>query len=142
MYETGADGKTRATGLRLGKAGEEKVVQADVYVAALDVPGAKRLIPQASAAFPSCPALPPTLHCRLGCCSWGRPARSFALTEGKRSGDKTGRPGVLRLPVVPLPAALRTRLRLHLRCCTERSVIACKYRTSKPEPVWDDNQTG
>ncbi|KAL4421307.1 hypothetical protein ABPG75_010598 [Micractinium tetrahymenae] len=47
LYETGADGQTRVTGLKLSKAGEEKVVQADAYVAALDVPGAKRLIPQA-----------------------------------------------------------------------------------------------
>lgn len=47
MYETGPDGKTRATGLKLSKAGEEMIVQADAYVAALDVPGAKRLIPQA-----------------------------------------------------------------------------------------------
>ena len=44
MYEEGPEG-TRATGLRLSKAGEEKVVQADAYIAALDVPGAKRLIP-------------------------------------------------------------------------------------------------
>lgn len=48
MYETGADGKPSAvTGLRLTKAGEEQIVKADAYVAALDVPGAKRLIPEA-----------------------------------------------------------------------------------------------
>jgi zeta-carotene desaturase len=46
LYEQGADGRTRVTGLRLGKASEEQVVTADAYVAALDVPGAKRLIPQ------------------------------------------------------------------------------------------------
>ncbi|KAI7838111.1 hypothetical protein COHA_008119 [Chlorella ohadii] len=48
LYETGPDGQpTKVTGLKLTKAGEEQTVQADVYVAALDVPGAKRLIPQA-----------------------------------------------------------------------------------------------
>lgn len=46
LYEQGGDGRTRVTGLRLGKASEEQVVTADAYVAALDVPGAKRLIPQ------------------------------------------------------------------------------------------------
>jgi zeta-carotene desaturase len=45
MYETGADGKTRVTGLRIGRQGAEKVIKADAYVAALDVPGAQRLIP-------------------------------------------------------------------------------------------------
>ena len=33
--------------MRLTKAGQEQIVKADVYVAALDVPGAKKLIPQA-----------------------------------------------------------------------------------------------
>ncbi len=48
MYETGPDGKpSTVTGLRLTKAGEEQIVTADAYVAALDVPGAKRLIPEA-----------------------------------------------------------------------------------------------
>ncbi len=48
MYETGSDGKpSTVTGLRLTKAGEEQIVKADAYVAALDVPGAKRLIPEA-----------------------------------------------------------------------------------------------
>ena len=45
MYETGADGKTRVTGLRIGREGAEQLVKADVYVAALDVPGAQQLIP-------------------------------------------------------------------------------------------------
>jgi len=48
MYETGADGNpSTVTGLRLTKAGQEQIVKADAYVAALDVPGAKRLIPEA-----------------------------------------------------------------------------------------------
>jgi zeta-carotene desaturase len=48
LYETGADGKpSTVTGLRLTKAGQEQIVKADAYVAALDVPGAKRLIPEA-----------------------------------------------------------------------------------------------
>ena len=47
MYDTTEDGKpTQVTGLRLSKAGEESIVTADAYVAALDVPGAKKLIPQ------------------------------------------------------------------------------------------------
>ncbi|EFN50960.1 hypothetical protein CHLNCDRAFT_141585 [Chlorella variabilis] len=36
LYEQGGDGATRVTGLRLSKAGREQVVEADVYVAALD----------------------------------------------------------------------------------------------------------
>ena len=48
LYETGADGNPSSiTGLRLTKAGEEQIIKADAYVAALDVPGAKRLIPEA-----------------------------------------------------------------------------------------------
>lgn len=46
MYEDGPDGTPVVTGLRVSKAGEEKIVKADAYVAALDVPGAKKLIPQ------------------------------------------------------------------------------------------------
>ncbi len=46
MYEDGPDGLPVVSGLRLAKAGEERIVKADAYVAALDVPGAKRLIPQ------------------------------------------------------------------------------------------------
>ena len=48
QYETNADGApSKVTGLVLGKGNETKVVKADAYVAALDVPGAKRLIPEA-----------------------------------------------------------------------------------------------
>lgn len=47
LWEEGADGRPVVTGLRLSKAGKEEVVTADAYVAALDVPGAKRLIPPA-----------------------------------------------------------------------------------------------
>lgn len=46
MYEDGPDGLPVVTGLRMSKAGQEEIVKADAYVAALDVPGAKRLIPQ------------------------------------------------------------------------------------------------
>lgn len=46
MYETGSDGLPVVTGLRVGSAGKEKVIQADAYVAALDVPGAQRLVPK------------------------------------------------------------------------------------------------
>eukprot|EP00475_Leptophrys_vorax_P003860 TRINITY_DN12251_c0_g2_i1.p1 TRINITY_DN12251_c0_g2~~TRINITY_DN12251_c0_g2_i1.p1 ORF type:complete len:427 (-),score=37.78 TRINITY_DN12251_c0_g2_i1:160-1272(-) len=48
LYETAADGSTVVTGLRMkGAGGKEEVVTADAYVAALDVPGAQRLIPAA-----------------------------------------------------------------------------------------------
>lgn len=47
MYEEGRDGNPVVTGLRMGKAQQEQIVKADAYVAALDVPGAKRLLPTA-----------------------------------------------------------------------------------------------
>lgn len=47
LYDTDSSGNpTSVTGLRLTKAGQEQLIHADAYVAALDVPGAKRLIPQ------------------------------------------------------------------------------------------------
>lgn len=52
MYEDGPDGFPVVSGLRMAKAGEERIVKADAYVAALDVPGAKRLIPEVLS-FPS-----------------------------------------------------------------------------------------
>ena len=50
LYEESATGgpPTKVTGLRMTKAAQEQIVEADVYVAALDVPGAKRLIPEVS----------------------------------------------------------------------------------------------
>ncbi len=39
LYEETSQG-AEATGLRMTKAGKEQIVEADVYVAALDVPGA------------------------------------------------------------------------------------------------------
>jgi zeta-carotene desaturase len=45
LFEDGPDGKPIVTGMRMGKEG--KIVTADAYVAALDVPGAKQLLPQA-----------------------------------------------------------------------------------------------
>ena len=47
LYADRPDGSAEVTGLRLTKAGVEQVVTADAYVAALDVPGAKRLLPAA-----------------------------------------------------------------------------------------------
>ncbi|KAA6422035.1 MAG: zeta-carotene desaturase [Trebouxia sp. A1-2] len=47
LYEDDAEGKTKVTGLRLARAGKEQIAKADAYIAALDVPGAKRLIPEA-----------------------------------------------------------------------------------------------
>ncbi|KAG2490230.1 hypothetical protein HYH03_011354 [Edaphochlamys debaryana] len=46
QYEQAPDGSTRVTGLRIGSGPSEKVVVADAYVAALDVPGIKKLLPQ------------------------------------------------------------------------------------------------
>jgi zeta-carotene desaturase len=46
LYEDGPDGLPVVTGLRMSRAGQERIVKADAYVAALDVPGAKKLIPQ------------------------------------------------------------------------------------------------
>lgn len=46
MYKEGEDGVPVVTGLRVGRKGDEKIVTADAYVAALDVPGVKKLIPQ------------------------------------------------------------------------------------------------
>lgn len=46
QYEQGPDGKPRVTGLLLAKAGQQQVVTADAYVAALDIPGVQRLLPQ------------------------------------------------------------------------------------------------
>ncbi|GLC33044.1 hypothetical protein PLESTB_000377000 [Pleodorina starrii] len=45
LYEKAADGTTRVTGLKIGSAGREQVITADTYVAALDVPGIKKLLP-------------------------------------------------------------------------------------------------
>lgn len=47
LYTSGPDGKPVVTGLKVGQAGKEQLITADAYVAALDVPGAQRLIPQA-----------------------------------------------------------------------------------------------
>ena len=55
MYEEGLDGLPVVTGLRMTKAGKEELVTADAYVAALDVPGAKKLIPQVRSNFGSPP---------------------------------------------------------------------------------------
>lgn len=43
LYEKGADGKTRVTGLKVGL--QRKLITADAYVAALDVPGIKSFLP-------------------------------------------------------------------------------------------------
>ncbi|KAH0850154.1 hypothetical protein HID58_095737 [Brassica napus] len=46
LYDKTADGETYVTGLAVSKATDKKVVKADVYVAACDVPGIKRLLPK------------------------------------------------------------------------------------------------
>jgi len=46
LYEYDGSDIPKVTGLKVGKHGSEKIVKADAYVAALDVPGAKRLIPE------------------------------------------------------------------------------------------------
>ncbi|KAL4326145.1 hypothetical protein GQ457_11G015460 [Hibiscus cannabinus] len=45
LYSKSADGETYVTGLAMSKATNKKFVTADVYVAACDVPGIKRLLP-------------------------------------------------------------------------------------------------
>lgn len=45
LYEKSQNGDTYVTGLAMSKATNKKIVKADVYVAACDVPGIKRLIP-------------------------------------------------------------------------------------------------
>ncbi|KAA0062585.1 zeta-carotene desaturase [Cucumis melo var. makuwa] len=45
LYDKFADGETYIAGLAMSKATNKKVVKADAYVAACDVPGIKRLIP-------------------------------------------------------------------------------------------------
>ncbi|XP_012844770.1 PREDICTED: zeta-carotene desaturase, chloroplastic/chromoplastic-like [Erythranthe guttata] len=46
LYDRSADGGVYVTGLAMSKATEKKTVKADAYVAACDVPGIKRLLPQ------------------------------------------------------------------------------------------------
>ncbi|CAN8260423.1 unnamed protein product [Cochlearia groenlandica] len=46
LYDKTADGETYVTGLAISKATNKKIVKADVYVAACDVPGIKRLLPK------------------------------------------------------------------------------------------------
>ncbi len=58
MYETAADGTTRVTGLRVGPMGRQQLITADAYVAALDVPGIKSLLPTAwRASYPQFDAI-------------------------------------------------------------------------------------
>ncbi|PNT06566.1 hypothetical protein POPTR_013G037700v4 [Populus trichocarpa] len=45
IYDRSLDGEIHVTGLALSKATDKKVVTADAYVAACDVPGIKRLLP-------------------------------------------------------------------------------------------------
>lgn len=46
LYETSSDGSMYVSGLAMSKATQKKIVKADAYVAACDVPGIKRLVPQ------------------------------------------------------------------------------------------------
>ncbi|KAL1211653.1 Zeta-carotene desaturase, chloroplastic/chromoplastic [Cardamine amara subsp. amara] len=46
LYDKSADGETYVTGLAISKATNKKIAKADVYVAACDVPGIKRLLPK------------------------------------------------------------------------------------------------
>lgn len=45
-YEGSSDGSTYITGLAMSKATQKKIIKADAYVAACDVPGIKRIVPQ------------------------------------------------------------------------------------------------
>ncbi|KAL3631671.1 hypothetical protein CASFOL_024655 [Castilleja foliolosa] len=46
LYDRSAEGNLYVTGLAMSKATQKKTVKADAYVAACDVPGIKRLLPQ------------------------------------------------------------------------------------------------
>ncbi|KAF3454347.1 hypothetical protein FNV43_RR04794 [Rhamnella rubrinervis] len=46
LYDKSSDGEIYVTGMAMSKATNKKIVKADAYVAACDVPGIKRLIPQ------------------------------------------------------------------------------------------------
>ncbi|KAL0347954.1 UNVERIFIED_CONTAM: Zeta-carotene desaturase, chloroplastic/chromoplastic [Sesamum angustifolium] len=46
LYDRSADGGMYVTGLAMSKATQKKTIKADAYVAACDVPGIKRLLPQ------------------------------------------------------------------------------------------------
>ncbi|KAK6119171.1 hypothetical protein DH2020_047103 [Rehmannia glutinosa] len=46
QYDRSSDGGVYVTGLAMSKATQKKIVTADAYVAACDVPGIKRLLPQ------------------------------------------------------------------------------------------------
>lgn len=46
VYEEGPDGAPVVKGIKMGRAEKTKMVEADAYVAALDVPGAKKLLPE------------------------------------------------------------------------------------------------
>lgn len=45
LYERSADGHTYVSGIAMSRATQKKIVKADAYVAACDVPGIKRLVP-------------------------------------------------------------------------------------------------
>ena len=47
LYREDDDGKFEVTGLRIGKGPSTSETQADVYIAALDLPGAQRVVPPA-----------------------------------------------------------------------------------------------
>ena len=75
------------TGLRLTRAGQEQVVTADAYVAALDVPGAQRLIPEDWRRFPLFDNIyklvgVPVLTVQLRCYLLHQHASSFACLLG------------------------------------------------------------
>lgn len=46
MWEEDEAGRPKMSGIRMTTAGRERIVKADAYVAALDVPGVKKLLPQ------------------------------------------------------------------------------------------------
>ena len=68
MWEENEDGRPVVSGVRLTTAGRERIAKADAYVAALDVPGAKRLIPEVVTHSP--PPPPPPLFLMLLCFSF------------------------------------------------------------------------
>lgn len=64
LYEDHADGKTTVTGLRMGRHGDEEIVKADAYIAALDVPGESKVF-AATSRFPPCMVSLSVVNCLL-----------------------------------------------------------------------------
>jgi hypothetical protein len=93
MYDKAADGKLSVTGLRIACANKEQIVKADAYVAALDVPGAKRLMPEVGGALQSAllqPGATTESGSRRGNVHGQRPPPGLTLRPGQAWADDVG----------------------------------------------------